>query len=55
MGEVDAAFLERICKTAERTAVIAGNTPEDLGKLAPYACRKPHRERVYPSTVVKSS
>lgn len=31
MGEVDVAFFERICKTAELIAVIAGNASEDLG------------------------
>ncbi len=33
MGEVDAAFFERICKTVELTAVIAGNAPEYLGEV----------------------
>ena len=33
MGEVDAAFFERICKTVELTAVIAGDALENLGEV----------------------
>ena len=33
MGEVDTALFERICKSTELTAVVAGDTLENLGEV----------------------
>ena len=33
MGEVDTALFERICKSTELTAVVAGDALENLGEV----------------------